>query len=52
MSMPEDLSESRESRASSTSSLDIFIKTKCCLTEVSKMTLLFVDVKILVENTE
>ena len=52
VSMPEGLSESRELRASSTSSSDIFIKTKCYLTEESTMTLLFVDVKILVENTE
>ena len=50
--MPEDLSGSKELRASSTSSSDIFIETKCCLIEVSTLTLLVVDMRLLVENTE
>ena len=50
--MPEDLSGSMELRASSTSSSDMLIETRCCLTEVSTLTLLFVDMRLLVENTE
>ena len=50
--MPEDLLGSRELRASSTSSSDMSIEIRCCLTEMSTMTSLFVDTKLLVENTE
>ena len=50
--MLEDLSGSRELRALSTSSSGMSIETKCCLTEVSTLTSLFVDMQLLVENTE
>ena len=50
--LPEDLSGSRELRALSTSSSDVSIETRYCLTEVSTVTSLFVDTKLLVENTE
>ena len=52
VSMPKDLSGSRELWASSTSSSDMSIQTRCCLTGVSTVTSLFVDMKLLVENTE
>ena len=50
--IPEDLLGSQELRALSTSSSDMFIETKCCLMKVSILTLLFVDMRLLVENTE
>ena len=50
--MLEDLSGSRQLRASNTSSSDMFIETKCCLTEQSTLALLFVNMKLLVEKTE
>ena len=52
VSMSEDLSGSKELRASSTSSSDMFIETKCCLTEVSTQTLLFVDMRLQEENID
>ena len=52
VSMPEDLSGSRNLRDSNTSSSDMFIETKCCMTEESTLALLFVDIKLLVEKTK
>ena len=50
VSLSEDLSGSRELSTSNTSSSDMSIETKCCLTEVSTLTLLFIDMKLLVEK--
>ena len=40
----------RELRASGTSSSDMFMETKRCLTEASTLTSLFVHMKLLVEK--
>ena len=52
VSMPEDLSGSRELSALIISSSDMFIETKCCLTEESTLALLLVGMKLLVEKTQ
>ena len=51
MSMPEDLSGSRELSTSNTSLSDMSIETNCCLTEVSTL-VLFVAIKLLVEQVD
>ena len=51
VSLPEDLSGFRGLSTLNTSSSDMSIETKCCLTEVSTLALLFADMKLLVEKT-
>ena len=46
VSIPEDLSESRELSTSNISCSDMSIETKCSLTEVSTLALLFVDMRL------
>lgn len=52
VSVPVDLSRSRELRTLSTSSSDMFIENKFCLTEVSTLKSLFADIKLPVENDD